>query len=133
MAKVSPFSAFRLEDFPSEQQWISKLFQPLNFVLGQLVTTANGQTSYGDNIPAFTKLLSGSNLRLPLSFQITTRVIPTQMVVAQAELEGVPISMVGAWSLSGDTVTVSELFQVSASGNTALQTGSKYSITLRFT
>lgn len=133
MGKISPFSAFRLEDFPSEQEWISTLFLPLNFTLGQVVQTLNGQTDFGDNIPSFTKLISGNNLRLPLSFQLTQKFTPTQMTVAQALREGIPITMNGAWSISGDTITVNELFQISASGNSALETGAKYMITLRFT
>lgn len=133
MGKISPFSAFRLEDFPTEQSWISKLFLPLNYTLGQIVQTLNGQTTFGDNIPTFNKVLSGSNLRLPLSFQVTTRFTPTQMDVSQATRDGVPITMNGAWSISGDTITVNELFQVSATGNSALETGAKYSIALRFT
>ncbi len=133
MGKISPFSALRLEDFPSEQKWISKLFLPLNFTIGQIVQTLNGQTYFGDNIPTFTKVLSGSNLTIPLSFQLQANFFPTEMVVSQAAKNGVPITMSGAWSLSGDTVTVSELFQISSSGNTALETGAKYLITLRFT
>jgi hypothetical protein len=133
MAKVDPFSALRLEDFPSQREWISTLFLPLNSVLQQITTALNGQTTFGDNIPSFTKVLSGSNLRLPVTFQLTQKFTPTQMVVSHASREGTAITMAGAWSFSGDTVTVSELFQISASGNTALETGAKYSITLRFT
>jgi hypothetical protein len=133
VGKISPFSAFRLEDYPSQRQWISKLFQPLNFTMGQIVNALNGQITFGDNIPAFTKVLSGSNLSLPISFQVTSKLIPTVMTVGQASREGVPITMAGAWSFSGDTITVSELWEIAFTGNTALETGAKYSITLRFT
>lgn len=132
MAKVDPFSAFRLEDFPTQRDWISTLFLPLNNVLQQVSTALNGQTTFGDNVPSFTKVLEGSNLRLPISFQIPPKFFPTVMDVGQASRQGAPVTMQGAWSQSGDTITVSELFQITASGNTALETGAKYSITLRF-
>lgn len=132
MAKVSPFSTFRLEDYPTERDWIGTLFLPLNNVLSQITQALNAQVTFGENIPTFTKVLSGSNLTLPLSFKLEGSFTPTQMVVAQAIKTGTPITMVGAWSISGDTITVNELFQVSADGNTPLESGAKYSITLRF-
>lgn len=132
MSKVSPFSPFRLEDFPNQRDWISTLFLPLNQVLEQVTQALNGQITAGDNIPTFTKVISGSNLTLPQSFKMGD-FTPSQMVVAQAVKAGTPIAMVGAWSVSGDTITVSQLFEVSASGNTAIASGTKYSIVLKFT
>lgn len=131
MAKVSPFSSFRLEDFPTEREWIGTLFLPLNNVLAQITSALNGQLN-ADNIPTFTKLLSGSNLTLPISFK-TSGFTPTQMVVAQAIKTGSPVTMIGAWSVEGDTITVSALYEVSEDGNALIETGTKYSINLRFT
>lgn len=131
--KVSPFSSFRLEDFPTQRAWIETLFFPLNNVLAQVTQALNGQVTAGDNIPAFTKVISGSNLTLPQSFQLEGKFIPKQMVVAQALKTGSPIAMVGAWSISGDTITVNKLYEISESGNTALASGSKYTIVLTFT
>lgn len=131
--KVSPFSSFRLEDFPTEREWIDTLFLPLNNVLSQITQALNGRLS-SDNIPTFTKTFEGSNLSLPQSFQNTLAgFIPTQMVVAQAFKAGKAIAMVGAWSQSGDTITVNELFEVTAAGNVPLSTGPKYQIVLKFT
>jgi hypothetical protein len=132
LSKVSPFSSFRLEDFPTQKEWISTLFLPLNSVLSQLTQALNGQVELGDNIPSFTKVLSGSNLSLPLSFQVDGGFTPSQMIVAQAFKAGAPIAMVGAWSQSGDTLTVSKLFEVTEDGNVPLASGTKYSISLRF-
>jgi hypothetical protein len=133
MAKISPFSSFRLEDFPTQREWIGTLFLPLNTVLTQVTQALNGQLN-SDNIPTMNKVIEGSNLSLPLTFKVTTTGLkPTQMVVAQALKAGSPITMVGAWSVSGDTITVNQLFEISASGNTALTTGIKYSVILRFT
>lgn len=133
MAKISPFSSLRLEDFPSQREWIDTLFLPLNNVLSQLTQALNGQITVGDNIPAFTKTLSGSNLTLPQTFQLTEKFVPTQMVVAQAIKTGSPIAMIGAWSISGDTITVNKLYEISESGNIPLASGPKYAIVLRFT
>lgn len=132
MSKVSPFSSFRLEDFPSQREWIETLFLPLNTILSQVTQAMTGQVTLGDNIPAFTKVISGSNLKLPQSFQVPTGFSPTQMIVAQAIRAGVAIAMVGAWSLSGDTVTVNALYEVSESGNALITSGPKYSLILRF-
>lgn len=133
MSKVSPFSPFRLEDFPTEREWIDTLFLPLNNSMSEITQALNAQITYGDNIPAVTKVLSGSNLSLPQAFQVSTTLKLTQMVVAQAIKAGSPITMMGAWSQSGDTITVNELFQITASGNIPLAPGSKYTIVLRFT
>ena len=132
MAKVSPFSSFRLEDFPTQREWIATLFLPLNTVLSQVTQAMNGQVTLGDNIPTFNKAISGSNISLPIVFKLEASFIPSQMIVAQATKAGVPITMVGAWSFSGDTVTVSELFEVSSRGNTPISVGNKYNILLRF-
>lgn len=132
MAKVSPFSSFRLEDFPSQRDWIDTLFLPLNNVLSQITGALNGQIT-ADNIPTFTKVISGSNLTLPFNFKLEGSFVPSQMVVTQASKTGSPIAMVGAWSINGDTITVSKLFEVSEDGNTSIVTGTKYSISMRFT
>lgn len=133
MSKVSPFSPFRLEDFATQREWIGTLFLPLNNVLSEVTQALNGRITAGDNIPSFTKVLSGSNLTLPQSFKVDGTFTPSQMVVAQAFRAGTPIAMVGAWSQSGDTITVSQLFEVSETGNTLLASGTKYSISLKFT
>lgn len=132
MAKVSPFSAFRLEDFPGQQSWISTLFLPLNNVLGDVVQALNGQVTLGDNVPSFTKVLTGSGLRLPLTFRMEGKFTPSMMIVGQALRAGTPITMAGAWSIDGDTITVSELFQITSDGNTALESDVKYTIALKF-
>jgi hypothetical protein len=133
--KVSPFSSFRLEDFPSVRDWIGTLFLPLNNVLSQIVQALNGQVTFGDNIPACTKTFSGSNLSLPQRFQIDGGLkIATAMQVCQAVKAGSPIAMIGAWSQDGDTLIVSKLLEVTDAGQVIpLASGTKYSITLRFT
>lgn len=133
MAKVSPFSSFRLEDFATQREWISTLFLPLNAILSQVTEALNQRITYGDNIPAFTKVLSGSNITVPQSFQLEGSFTPSQMIVAQAFKAGSPVVMAGAWSQSGDTLTVSKLFEISEDGNTPLESGQKYQISLRFT
>jgi hypothetical protein len=132
--KVSPFSSFRLEDFPSVRDWISTLFLPLNSILSQVTQALNGQITFGDNIPSCTKTLSGSNLTLPQRFKIDGLKVATSMQVCQAIKAGAAIAMIGAWSQDGDTLTVSKLLEVADSGEIVpLATGTKYSITLRFT
>lgn len=121
-----------MEDFATQKDWIGKLFLPLNSILTQLATAMNAQVTFGDNIPTFTKTLSGSTLTLPQRFQFTGSYTPVEMRVAQATKDGTPVTMVGAWSISGDTITVSELYEVTASGNVPIASGSKYNIVLRF-
>lgn len=132
MSKVDPYSPLRLEDFPTQREWIGTLFSQLNRTLAQMASALNGQTTLVDNIPAFTKVVSGSSLSLPLSFQVPAKFIPAQMIVAQAMKAGSPITMAGAWSVNGDTVTVNQLFEITTTGNFPLAEGPAYSITLRF-
>jgi hypothetical protein len=121
-----------MEDFTTQKDWIGSLFLPLNSVLSEVTGALNGKLSLGDNIPTFSKVISGNNLSLPLTFKLDADFIPNEMHVAQATKAGAPIAMVGAWSISGDTITVSKLFEVTESGNVPLTTGQKYSINLRF-
>lgn len=121
-----------MEDFASQKDWIGKLFLPLNAILTQLASAMNGQVTFGDNVPTFTKVISGSSLSLPLRFQFSGSFTPVQMIIAQATKDGSPIALAGAWSLSGDTITVSKLYEVSESGNSPIASGSKYNIVLRF-
>lgn len=132
MAKVSPFSSFRLEDFPTQRAWIGSLFLPLNSVLSQICEALNRKLD-ADNIPTFTKVLSGTGLILPMEFQCEQGFTPSQMVVAKASRAGTPVTLVGAWDISGDTITVSELFEISEEGNSPIDSEAKYSITLKFT
>ncbi len=132
MAKISPFSSFRVEDFPSEREWIATLFLPLNNTLSQVTQTLNGQVNRVDNIPSFTKVINGSSLTLPLSFRFEGKFSPSQMMIARALRGGLPIAMIGAWSISGDTITVNKLFEITDTGNIPLSSGQSYNILLRF-
>lgn len=132
MSKIDPYSPLRLEDFPTQRDWIGTLFFTLNQVLSEVTQGLGGQVTFGDNIPTFTKTFSGSNLSLPLSFQFGAGFIPVEMRVAQAMKDGIAIVMAGSWALSGDTVTVNKLFEITDTGNIPLASGSKYSIVLRF-
>lgn len=131
--KISPFSPFRTEDFPTQRDWIPTLFLPLNNVLSQVTQALTAQLSIPENIPGFTKVISGSNIRLPQTFLKEGSFTPSQMVVAQAFKAGSPIAMLGAWSVDGDTVTVSQLFEVNESGMLPIDPATKYVVNLRFT
>ncbi len=133
MAKVSPFSSFRLEDFPGQRDWISTLFLPLNTILTQVTQALNGQITFGQNIPTFTKTITGTNVILPQTFQVQTGFVAQAMSVAQAVKAGSAVAMVGAWSQSGDTITVSKLLEVSESGVLPIDSEAKYTIVMRFT
>jgi hypothetical protein len=132
MSSIDPYSPLRLEDFPTQRDWIDTLFLPLNKVLSQVTQALGGQTTFGDNIPTFTKTLSGSSLTLPQSFQFSGSFVPTQMIVAQATKGGVAIPMIGAWSITGDTITVNKLYELTDTVNIPMASGPKYSIVLRF-
>jgi hypothetical protein len=132
VSKVDPFSSFRVEDFPTEQTWIQNLFLPLNNILGQVTRALNGGVTVPDNIPGFTKTLSGQSITLPQVFRYEGKFTPTALSI-QGFKNGSAIALVAAWSVSGDTITVSKLFEITASGNTAVASGTSYQIQLRFT
>lgn len=132
MSKVDPFSPFRMEDFPSQRDWIGKLFLPINTILTQVAAAMDAQVTLGENVPTFTKVISGNTLSLPQRFQFVGSFTPTQMIIAQATKDGTPIAMAGAWSINGDAITVSKLYEITEDGNIPISAGSKYSIALRF-
>ena len=130
--RVPPYSPLRLEDFPSQKEWIGSLFLPLNSTLAAHSQALNAQITRGDNIPAFTKVFDSASLTLPLRFKLDAPFTPTQMIVGQAFKNNTAIPLVGSWSLEGDTITVNSLIEIGTTGMSTISTGDRYRFTLRF-
>ena len=56
--RIPSLLSLRVEDFPSQKEWIDKLLFPLNQFIQATVTSINGNITFGDNIAAQTTTLS---------------------------------------------------------------------------
>lgn len=131
---IPSLTTIRIEDLPSQKDWIGKLLLPLNQFLLSVTSAINGNISFGDNIPCQTqslKFVYGSSADFPKAFVWSLSAAPVELRVCSATEDSVAIAVVIAWSYSGGQVSVSNIYKITSSGVSALTVGSLYNITLR--
>lgn len=140
---IPTISTLRVEDFPSEQSWISRLLLPINSFLTAATAALNGNITLGDNIPCQTFSL-GFTYHAPTDFpkqvawtlsqnQLGSNVLPpVEIRVCSATENGSGIAVVIAWSYANGSVSFPYVVKLNADGTTgALKVGSIYNIVMR--
>ncbi len=132
---ISQIPNLRVEDFPSEQSWISRLFVILNPFIQSVNQVVNGQIDYSTNIAAVTRSYTVNTTFAPISFQWPSVVQPAALDVIKASKSGAqtPTILAAAWSydIASKTVTVTRMVELLPTGVAEL-TGS-YQFTIRVT
>lgn len=124
----------RSEDFDQTvQPWIGRLLSPLNTFITSVTTAINGRLTFVENVLGQEKLLSftyASNT-LPLKFMVSFSGTVKSLQIVAATEDGSPVAVVPAWSVSGTTVSITDLVKLSSGAASTLQVGSKYNLTVR--
>lgn len=134
MSLIPSLTTLRVEDFPSQQEWIGKLLLPINQFLLAATTSINGGITFGDNIPCQTQTLNftyGGASDFPKTFLWKITSAPIELRVCSATENGVPVAMVPAWSYTNSQVTIAGLILLKSTGVTALKAGAVYNVILR--
>jgi hypothetical protein len=128
---------FRVEDFPSEKDWISRLLGSLNSFLNYTYLALNRGLVFSDNFTGqeveidFTYQTTAD---FPMYFQVSTSVQLRAMQVAQALEGGSPIVANVAWDVTSDNrLRIFTVTKIVSGALGALTAGTRYQIRLRFT
>jgi len=136
MSQLNQLPNLRVEDFPSEQSWINRLFVQLNPFIQGVSNLFNNNVDFSTNIKSLTKsytITSFTQFSFLWSFSDST---PNDVRVVKATkgTQQTPCILLIAWSYNSDSksITVSKLVEVTTSGVQALD-GSSYSFSIRAT
>lgn len=126
-------NTLRVEDFPSQKDWIERLFYPLNQFITSATQAINGQITFGDNIPGVTQNLrfTYSTSSFPISFRWTFQLQPVEVRLCSAYENDVPVILVFSWSYASGQITIQSVFKITSAGVVGLTTGSVYNLTFR--
>jgi len=136
MSKLNQLPNLRVEDFPSEQAWINRLFIQLNPFIQGVYNLFNQNVDFSANIKSVSKdydITSFQEFSFLWTFNDST---PTDVRVLKA-LKGTgtqtPTILLIAWDYDATTklVTVSSMVEVTTAGVAALN--GRYKFTIRAT
>lgn len=130
--KLNQIPNFRVEDFPSEQSWINRLFVQLNPFISSLNQVLAGGVDYTDNIKSVSQEYSISTFQ-EFSFLWPHKDSePNDVRVTKATkgTQQTPTILLAAWAYdkTAKTITISRLTEVSASSVGALSGSYKFTI-----
>lgn len=131
---IPSLTTIRVEDFPTEREWIGKLLFPLNQFLLSATTAINGNISLGDNIGCQTQVIQftyGSTLDFPKQFKYNLTQRPIELRVCSVTENAVPIAVVHEWEFNNGVCYINNIYKVTTSGVSNLVVGRNYSIILR--
>lgn len=135
--KLPVISRLRVDEFPDQKDWISRLFGPLNsFLEYTYLALTNGLTFY-DNFTGFESTIDftyqGAS-DFPLYLANPRKFIPKALQVAQGRDNGTATILLFAWEPTDDgRIRILEMNVVSAGATAAPTVGQRYQATLRFT
>lgn len=127
MAKLPRLKRFVTEDYPSQDEWIGKLFDPLNQLIDTVFDALNRGLTFSENVRSVVKTLEftqGQSV-YPIKFNWGLRGTgPTALLVARVLYESAaPTASVGCnWSFDGSGISIDSFF--------GLTDGEKYKITV---
>lgn len=124
MANLPRLRRFTLEDYPTQREWIAKLFDPLNQLVDTVFDALNKGLTFRENMRAVVKDLdfTESTGVYPILFPWDLRGAgPTGLIIARVISDTAPTTTVGAdWTFDGTSVVINSFF--------GLTTGEKYKI-----
>lgn len=131
--KLNQNPNLRVEDFPSEQSWIGKLFTQLNPFITAVNQVFDSNIDFVSNIKAVTKdysITSFQSFGLQWPYKESP---PNELKITKATKgsQFTPTILLPVWSYDATNavITVSNLFEISGEGVSALS--GRYSFTLR--
>jgi hypothetical protein len=133
--KLNQAPNFRVEDFPSEQSWIGRLFTQLNPFIQSVNQVFDSNLDFSTNIKSVTVLYNISSFQtFSLQWPYANNPPVDLRVVQAAKGSGMtPCILLAAWSYDSTkyTITVNNMSEISTSGVSALS--GSYRFTIRVT
>jgi hypothetical protein len=120
MAKLPRIRRFVQEDYPSQNKWIGRLFDPLNQFIDTVFTALNKGLTFRENMRCVVKTLEfveGTGV-YPLKFNWDLKGTgPTGLIIARVVYNNTaPTETVGAdWEFDGTSVSIKSFFGLTAS------------------
>lgn len=135
MSKLYQVPSLRVEDFPTENKWIDRLFIQLNPFFSSLSQVITQNVDFSNNIPAVTKSYSITSFS-SFSFKWTFSgydPVDVRVISATKGSSQTPTILLCAWSYSKTTasITISRIAEV-LNGSVSDINGT-YSFTIRAT
>ncbi len=124
---------FRAEDFPGIKD-SPRLFGALNPLITNLNQIFDNNIDYSTNIRSVTKYFDQIGITLPVSFLWPyDGYTPASLEIIKSKVNGSAACMKAAWDFntSTNTVTISAVYILGASTNTAISTSGRYEFTVR--
>lgn len=134
MAVIGSISSLRVEDFPTERDWIGKLLFPVNQFFTAATGAINGNIAFGENIPGKTfsvKFTYGGTSDFPKLFKWDLMSTPVELRVCSAFEDNTAIGLIPVWYFSNGQIYVTEFNRVSGGEVSTLTADSVYNIVLR--
>ena len=136
MSKLNQPTNLRSEDYPTQTEWIGRMFTVLNPFIRSVENIFDSNIDFSTNIRSITRDFDTSTVQFPIVFSWPfTQAKPVSLSVSGASKNSTPICLVAAWSFDSSTneISVSYLTEISASGVVAIAQGSRYKFTIRAT
>lgn len=125
----------RVEDFPSEQSWINRLFVQLNPFMQGVSRVFNGNVDFSTNIKSVTKSYDITTFQAFSFLWSFADVNPVDVRIVQATkgVQQTPTILLLAWSfdLSSRSISISRITEIGATGVNELS--GRYQFTIRAT
>lgn len=134
--KLNQSVNLRVEDFPSEKDWISRLFVTLNPVLNAVNQVLDYNIDFATNIRSVTKAYDTSNLTLPIEFSWPfSAFTPVDLRITQAAVDLTEAVLLPAWSYDASTqvISITSLYHATTAGLAEVSVGTRYQFTVRVT
>jgi hypothetical protein len=136
MSKLNQPTNLRAEDYPSQTDWIGRLFAVLNPFIQSVQTVFDSNVDFSTNIRSVSKDYDLTQITFPLTFQWPyPQYKPNSLIVCSATKSTSATCLVPAWSYdaSSSQVSIAYLTEISSSGVSAMVQGSRYKFTIRVT
>ena len=133
--KLTQKPVFRVEDFPTLKE-AQKLFSTLNPLITNLNQIFDNNIDFATNIRSVTKNFYQIGITLPTSFTWShAGFTPQSLQIVKAKVDTIPCAMQAAWDFNASTslITISAVYILGSSTNTAISATSVYEFTVRVT
>lgn len=135
--KIPVLTRLSLDSFPDQKEWIGKLLGAFNTLSNFLYLAMNSGLTFADNFlgqETSVDFTYRNSSDFPMYFALSMKVPPKAIQVCRAFEGATPIIMLLAWDITSDNrIRVTEMSKVSSATLSALTSGLRYQVLLRFT
>lgn len=134
--KLSQATNLRVEDYPDQAAWIGRLFNVLNPFITTVQQIFDDNVDFATNIRSISKDFDTAQISFPIRFDWSyAQADPAQVTVTKAIVGVSATILLPAWTFDASTrqISISNLVMVSATGVSALASGTRYKFTIRAT